>query len=247
MTTDAAAELEVRKRWFEASHREATALGAAVPKGGVDVTDEDGRTALHWAAAEGHAETARALLAAGANARHKDDGGWTPLMSCASAGHALVARLLLVPAVAVAVDDTNARGCTALHYACSKAHMDVVTLLLAAGADPRRRDKTGATALHRAAAAAGGGSAEIVAALIGSPHGRALVTSANDEGETPLHTAILMKNTATAEVLVRAGAPLDHKDADGKTPLDRASAEARESLQAALEARGVPVAKKKGR
>ena len=58
--------------------------------------DEDGRTALHWAAANKpnprvkHAECVEWLIQRGAKVNTHDDGGWSPFMSACSAGHAQV-------------------------------------------------------------------------------------------------------------------------------------------------------------
>jgi hypothetical protein len=58
--------------------------------------DEDGRTALHWAAANKptpgkmHAECVEHLIKVGAKVNTHDDGGWTPFMSACSAGHVQV-------------------------------------------------------------------------------------------------------------------------------------------------------------
>ncbi|KAI7870621.1 ankyrin repeat-containing domain protein [Spinellus fusiger] len=42
--------------------------------------DEDGRTALHWAASGGQEQVARFLLEKGASVFAIDESGWTPLM-----------------------------------------------------------------------------------------------------------------------------------------------------------------------
>jgi 26S proteasome non-ATPase regulatory subunit 10 len=62
----------------------------------IDKKDEDQRTPLHWAAAEGALEVVDFLVVNG-NARLnvQDEAGWTPLMSAASAGHSEVVSFLL--------------------------------------------------------------------------------------------------------------------------------------------------------
>ena len=51
----------------------------------VNESDEElSRTALHWAAAEGHREVVEALLASGANVEARDKDGRSPLTIAAS-------------------------------------------------------------------------------------------------------------------------------------------------------------------
>src|SRR5690606_7875199 len=64
-------------------------------KARVGARDPAGRTALHEAAAAGHAETVAALLAAGAEPAVADATGATPLHEAARSGHAEVLRQLL--------------------------------------------------------------------------------------------------------------------------------------------------------
>jgi ankyrin repeat protein len=44
-----------------------------------DATDDEGKTALHWAAIEGHKSIVEVLLGSGANKELRDNGWWTPL------------------------------------------------------------------------------------------------------------------------------------------------------------------------
>ena len=64
---------------------------------GLDVNTKDcvGRTALHWAVAEGHAELAELLLQSGAKVNAQDEGGLTPLHVAAATNMLDMVRLLL--------------------------------------------------------------------------------------------------------------------------------------------------------
>ena len=64
-------------------------------KAEIEAKDNDGKTPLHWAAAEGHEEATRALLNAGAKIEAKGNDGKTPLHWAAVAGHKKTTRALL--------------------------------------------------------------------------------------------------------------------------------------------------------
>ncbi|KIH54203.1 ankyrin repeat protein [Ancylostoma duodenale] len=106
--------------------------------------------------------------------------GWTPLMIAASAGRVEVVRYLLSLSE-VDVNHRNNNRQTALHYAASKNHAEIVHLLLEAGADVNAADKFGATPLHRAASQ---GHERIVRMLLGQP--KIYIDARNSEGNTPL-------------------------------------------------------------
>ena len=57
--------------------------------------DSDGWTPLIKASIDGHAEIARALLAAGADVNAADNGGWTALMFASFWGHVEIVRDML--------------------------------------------------------------------------------------------------------------------------------------------------------
>ena len=119
----------------------------------VNRKDEDGRTALHWAAANRpravntHADCVRLLLRRGSKVNTHDDGGWTPIMSACSAGNAEVVRLLIDAQALVDEEEENSQV-TPLHLAASKAHLDVVRELLQAGARAQMVDGLGQLPLH---------------------------------------------------------------------------------------------------
>lgn len=91
-----------------------------------------GSTALMLAAQNGSVESARLLLAAGANANDTAGDGKSALVMAAMAGHSDVALMLLNAGA-----DPNAAGAgyTALHAAALRGDVAVVTALLKKGAD----------------------------------------------------------------------------------------------------------------
>jgi ankyrin repeat protein len=117
--------------------------------------NEGGLTPLHVAAHEGHVETARALLAAGADVKAVDlrpatDGelghsdGYTPLHLAAMGGKKATAELLIDQGADVnAVDKRGTH--TPLHVAAWVGNAELVRLLLARKADRNAkgfRDRT---------------------------------------------------------------------------------------------------------
>ncbi|MEU2245041.1 ankyrin repeat domain-containing protein [Streptomyces sp. NPDC018338] len=106
----------------------------------VGMTDRDrvGRTAVHYAAADGGADGLRVFLAGGAAVEAADDAGWTPLHFAAQAQAPSAIEVLL--AAGAAVDAADRHGNTPLWRAvfCSQGEGATIWLLLEAGADPDR-------------------------------------------------------------------------------------------------------------
>ena len=118
--------------------RQLVQLGAPL-----DLIDESGWSALHWACIRGHAAVAEALLdgkfeGRGAAIDLQSTGGWTPLMGASYDGHEGVVRLLLARGANVAPRGRGYHGgyreLTALGWAKLNGHDAIVVLLKAAGA-----------------------------------------------------------------------------------------------------------------
>ena len=110
-------------------------------KQGADVNapQGDGMTALHWAARQGDAETAKMLIHAGANIRATTRlGGYTPLLFASQAGDAATIDALL----AAGADPKGATGAgtTALMLAAASGKTAAVKTLLARGADVQAKE-----------------------------------------------------------------------------------------------------------
>ena len=107
-----------------------------------------------------------------------------------------------------------------LMMAAMSGDADSVEQLLANGADVDGcAPGTNWTALH---AAAGDGRTAIARVLL--EHG-ADVNRQSDNGNTPLHLAVLWEHYATAELLLASGADVTITNADGQTPQELATTE----------------------
>ena len=142
-----------------------------------NAAQNDGMTALHWAAAENEAEIARTLLYAGATVRATTRlGGYTPLHLAGRAGHAEVAAILLE--AGADPDAVTATGVTAMHFAADADAALVVTALAARGANVNARDGFSERTPLMFAAARGADAA--MAALLDAGADPSLVTRVKD-------------------------------------------------------------------
>lgn len=124
----------------------------------------------------------------------------------------------------------NKNGQTALHYACSKNHPEVVKLLIKNGADVNAADRYGATPLHRAAAQ----DREQVTRLL-LADSRIQMNKADRSGNTALHCACEDSCENVAVLLMQSGADRSIQNKEEKTPLDLVPTyEMRRKLQACL-------------
>ena len=179
-----------------------------------------GFTSLHLAAFFGLAQAVRAATAAhetGGDLDVQDSNGRSPLSLAAERGHMETAVLLLEKGASVATKD--ARGWTALHWACNKGYESMARHLLSQHeADPSVRDRQGATALYWAAEK---GHESIVRLLLDNG---AQVNMQEARGTTPLQGASANGHEAVVRLLLDKGAAIDAKDAHfGRTALHRAS------------------------
>ncbi|NXD68991.1 PSD10 ATPase, partial [Eolophus roseicapillus] len=176
-------------------------------------TDQDNRTALHWACSAGHTDVADLLFFFGVPVGDKDDAGWTPLhiaafFFCDDIVRALIARGANVNAV-------NQNGCTPLHYAASKNKQGVRLLFfLENGADPDARDHFESTPLHSFFFK---GNLKMVQILF---FFFAAVNIRDSEGNTPLfHLACDEERVEEAKLLVSHGASIHIENKEELTPL----------------------------
>ncbi len=113
----------------------------ALLRQGADVNraEDDGLTALHWAAIHGDAQMAQMLIVAGANVQAKTRlGAYTPLHMAAENGNVALVRVLL--AARADVNVPTAVGTTPLMVAAGAGATDVITALVENGANPNAKE-----------------------------------------------------------------------------------------------------------
>lgn len=210
-----------------------------------DVTDKDGRTALHCAAVGGSLTT------------------WTRIRSYSERdprwehyhyGHQQVIEYLLLHGD-VNIDATDDYGITALHYAVyGKKERRCLTdtrcgvfeptirLLLDHGADRRIKDSHGRLALHCAAAS---WNTEMFSLLLQQ---KSDLDERDKKGRPPLHYAVnryyiadwndTRESSPMIKLLLDEGANIDAQDIDGNTALHDAARSGKEDIFEQLQDRG---------
>ena len=199
-----------------------------------------GRSAIHLAAQNGHAEVVAALLEAGARTNyshlmelaashghtsvmevllergfsvHGDMLG-SPLLSAAASGQLAAAEFLLAHGTDVnEQDERRDGGCTALHYAALHGQSEMVTMLLAHGANIELQTGAGATPFFYAAAGGQPKAAEIL--LVNG----AKVDARSKDGWTPLMRTIANGHTNVLPLLFAHGADVNARNDNQDTAL----------------------------
>ena len=157
--------------------------------------------------------------------------GKTPLYTACEEGHTDVVEALI--ADKAEVDQVNSEdGFTPLHIACFSGVVDVIKLLLENGADVTKRDNTGNNPLHITVLAGRwqdkGTNLKVIETLL--THNPNIINDVNHAGDTPLHMAINLTDTADKDLSVAdivsemlnessKSVDVDLRDKEGYTPI----------------------------
>jgi ankyrin repeat protein len=215
-------------------------LGAEVDRAG-----EGGSTPLSGAAAAGHEDVARMLLEHGAAATYG------ALASAAAGGNVDLVKLLLAKGAPVAGGERPESWATPMHWAACYGNIAMAQALFEAGADvnaftdasPLDYEHRRPVPLLERQTPLGWAVYLEQPAMVRwlAQHGAMVDYRISEQyplhpGSTPLHLAAEIGNLEVVKGLLEAGAPVDAKDAQGKTPAEYA--EARKQAEVAAYLRG---------
>jgi len=128
----------------------------------IDATDDNGNTALIYAASKGFRQCTATLLRTGAdvNIANQGNGGRTALMEASGGGHKDIVNALCMSKAHI--DTTDDFGNTALHYAAYHGHLGVVQELLKLSPNKELKNSYGHTPASYAAANRHKGIADLI-------------------------------------------------------------------------------------
>jgi ankyrin repeat protein len=183
-----------------------------------------GRSVLHRACCMDAVEVAKELLSMKPNLldHHSFDGS-TALSLAAQCGSEKCLELLIKHGADPDIRTINKS--TALYLACCKNHIAIVRILLDyAGADPSIPNSEGETPLFRSSA---NGNIELVKILLAIPSCSSSIeaVASSTANQTSLIAAARGNHLEICQVLLEAGANIEHGDSQGRTALYAASQE----------------------
>jgi ankyrin repeat protein len=176
----------------------------------VKAADDNGKTALHFAAEKGHRQVAEILLAAGADIDAPNASQYTPLHYAVFGGQSAMCELLIEKGANV--EAQNKFGLTPLFVAAERGNLEAAKIFVANGADANAVSPYFGTPLHRAVFM---GHGEVFALLLDNG---AAVTQQNSTG-TVLHTAAIRGRLDMARLLLERGADVNCANDQGIIPL----------------------------
>lgn len=211
----------------------------------VDARDYAGSTPLLHAVEVAQLDLIRTLTQANADILARNAAGDSPLLASQKKGAAVLRELL----TGSALDRADSEGKTPLRQLVdSKATVSMISLALAAGANPNARDRYANTPLHAALTNKDYETAQTLLGAKADPFARnyqgitpiamvmsdtealkgfvgaAGLTSTDAMGETFLHYAVRTGNAAAVKTLLGLGLDKNQKNIAGESPLDVAKA-----------------------
>ena len=196
----------------------------------VNAQDDRGWTPLHTVAWIGDLPVTSVLIDAGANMNAAANNRETPLHTAAAYNHAQVVRDLITAQANVNLLDESGR-----HSLFHARSVEVMGLLLDAGANPDISDRYNYTPLSSAVNARNG-----VALLTSLIQSGADVNKRTDHGRTAIFNVIPDDNIEVFSILVKNGADLTIQSDSGETPLDWVLEYNAEKIRAFLEKHADP-------
>ncbi|XP_057216614.1 ankycorbin isoform X1 [Triplophysa rosa] len=190
--------------------------------------DNEGKSALHVAAARGQAECLAVILAHGADVSLPDASGFTALHLAAKNNHPECAKKLIQSKCAV--DAVDSSGRTALHHAAASGNAAIVQLLCEHKCHVNLKDSDGVTPLLLSARHS---DAEVCRCLV---NWGTDVNASDRNGRTAVMLASESSCPVAVELLVQSGADLNMVDSLGYDVLYYAKLSGSSELQNTLEA-----------
>jgi ankyrin repeat protein/Ca2+-binding EF-hand superfamily protein len=199
-----------------------------------DVSNENGKRPVHWAAQRGQVECMEVLLDLGADIEALTDDGLTPLHLAAAHGRVALIDVLLK--AGANVDAVAPDGRTVLHFAVQEGDGTTIGMIMKASAGSILAKTVGHdTVLHRLCM---GGTTDAI--LQFQKYGEQLMTSVNTFLQTPLHLACRFASVQFVETLLLLHPTLDLNmvDKDGFTPIYYAAMAHKEDIIVLLKSKG---------
>jgi len=179
------------------------------------VTKQELDRALLAAAKSGDVKAAAKLLKQGADPNARVPGTWinyTPLLQAVSENRFEVTKLLLDRGADPYLEDENHDA--AIIFAAKPSHEKILRLLLEHGVPIDSKNSEGLTPAERLVRSSdSSGDLELLLLLGADPNQK------TSSGRRLLHEAVPIRNIEAMRVLLAAGADINGRDGEGKTPL----------------------------